>query len=41
MFYLTDFLRTYSWETVSQIALKDYSKAVTEDTGYIEVSGKK
>ena len=41
MFYLADILRTQAQETASEIALRDCSKEVREEPGYIGVFGKK
>ena len=37
MFCSVDFLRTYGWDTTSQIALRDCSKDVKEEPVYVGV----
>ena len=42
MFYLVALLRTIAWDTASQTALRNCSKEVREEPGYIGVfAGKK
>ena len=37
MFYLADFPRTQAWKAASQIVLRDCSKEIREEQGYIGV----
>ena len=39
MFYSAEFLTTSAWKTASQRALRDRSKEVSEEPGYIEKTG--